>query len=274
MKSKIINTKLTDSQIGIFYLGQVGFIIKYNNKYIMIDGYLSDYVDRNCCSENVKWVRRYPAPINAEDLDFIDYVLCTHSHFDHADPDTLSKLAEINTKAQFIVPKAIVSTISSYGINADRIISVSDGENISLDDTISATGIKAAHEDFHVDDNGDYLEMGFVIKLGDTKIFHAGDGCPYNGLDKAVFGCDIMMLPINGRDYYRTQVQDIIGCFDSREAAILASDAKAKLLIPTHFDLYDVNCVNPAQFVDVLKTINPMQAFHMFTPGELYIYQI
>ena len=53
LKEKILNTKLADGQIACFYLGQVGFIVKYNEKYTLIDGYLSDYVDKNCCSELV-----------------------------------------------------------------------------------------------------------------------------------------------------------------------------------------------------------------------------
>ena len=99
MKEKILQTKLLPDQIAFFYIGQVGFIIKFRDKYIMIDGYLSDYVDRNCCREGVTWGRRYPAPIRPEDLDFIDYVFCTHAHFDHMDPDTLSAVARVNTKA-------------------------------------------------------------------------------------------------------------------------------------------------------------------------------
>ena len=29
LKSEILNKKLTDDQIGIFYLGQVGFLLKF-----------------------------------------------------------------------------------------------------------------------------------------------------------------------------------------------------------------------------------------------------
>ena len=50
MKEKILNTKLTEDTVALFYMGQVGFIIKYREKYIMIFGYLSDYDYRNCCS--------------------------------------------------------------------------------------------------------------------------------------------------------------------------------------------------------------------------------
>ena len=74
MKEKVLSTKLANGQIALFYLGQVGFLVKYEEKYLLIDGYLSDYVDRNCCSELVKWVRKYPAPIKAEELDFVDFL--------------------------------------------------------------------------------------------------------------------------------------------------------------------------------------------------------
>ena len=59
----------------------------------------------------------------------------------------------------------------------------------------------------------------------------------------------------------------------SEEAIILAQETNAKLLIPMHYDLYDVNRINPAHFVDCLFSMNPMQKFHMFAPGEVYIFQ-
>ena len=36
MKEKILNTKLMSDMIALFYLGQVGFIIKYKEKYIKV----------------------------------------------------------------------------------------------------------------------------------------------------------------------------------------------------------------------------------------------
>lgn len=272
MKEKVLNTKLAEGQVALFYLGQVGFLVKWNEKYLLIDGYLSDYVDRNCCSEQVQWVRNYPAPIKAEELDFVDYVFCTHTHFDHADPDTLATLARVNGKAKYIVSAANVATISGYGIKNSDILGLRADVPVTLEQGIAVTAIPAAHEEFHVDENGDYREVGFRITLGDVTFFHAGDGCPYTGLAERLAGVDVMMLPINGRDYYRTVVCDIIGCFDSREAVLLAGEVGASLLIPTHFDLYDCNGVNPAHFVDTLKALHFSQKFHIFAPGEGYIF--
>ena len=270
LKEKMLETELTDQQLGIFYLGQVGFLLKYRKCYFLIDGYLSDYVDRNC-SQLVKWVRRYPAPLKGEDLDFVDYVFCTHGHYDHADPDTLSAIGRVNKKARFIVPNSVVTTVESYGIPSERIMGVTTDKMFSLGEDVSFYAVPSAHEELHPDGNGGYEEVGYRLVFGDISLYHSGDCCIYDGLTDRVRNTDIMMLPVNGRDYYRRYRDDIIGCFDSVEALTLARDAGADLLIPTHFDLYDVNAVNPAWFVDAQQKVNPAQKYHIFMPGELYI---
>ena len=55
-------------------------------------------------------------------------------------------------------------------------------------------------------------------------------------------------------------------------AVTLAKTIGAGMLIPVHHDLYEVNQVSPAYFVDVLMKINRTQRYHIFVPGERYIY--
>jgi len=273
MNKKIFfNTKLTNNQIGIFYLGQEGFIIKFQDKFIMIDGYLSDYVDKNCSSENVKWVRRYAPPINPEELDFLDFVFCTHEHFDHADPYTLSAVAKVNKKVKFIVPEHMKDVLLSYGVSHDNIIPAEADKTIDLD-CFKATPIPAAHEDLHKDKNGNYMELGYILNFENTTIYHAGDCCIYDGLEERIKNTDILMLPVNGRSFYKLNHDDIVGNMTSEEAVILSKHISPKLLIPMHFDLYDVNCINPAQFVDTLYTLTPYQSYHIFVPGERFIFE-
>lgn len=272
LKNKIVRTILTKNQIALFYLGQVGFIIKLNEKHILIDGYLSDYVDKNCCSESTKWVRRYPAPMAPADLDFVDYVFCTHTHYDHTDPDTIDGMLKTNQKALFFGCPEVAKAFRSYGVPEDRIKTLCAGKSFSLFDSVSVTSVPAAHEELHRDENGEYTETGFLFNFAGTRLFHGGDGCPYDGLEEQLKGTDILILPINGRDDYRRYVQDIIGCFNSTEAITLAKNIGADMLIPVHFDLYDVNCLNPAIFVNDLQKLNPAQKFHIFMPGEGYIY--
>jgi len=63
MKNKILSTYCKNEEFALFYLGQMGFIVKHREKYLLIDGYLSDYVDTHCSNALVKWERSYPAPI-------------------------------------------------------------------------------------------------------------------------------------------------------------------------------------------------------------------
>lgn len=270
MKEQILSTALLPDQIGIWYTGQVGFILKFREKYILIDGYLSDYVDRNCCGL-VNWVRRYDAPIRGEDLDFIDFVFCTHAHYDHADPDTLSAIARVNRKAKFFVPAPIRETVIGYGPAPTAVVGLHPDRPLTIADGITVTAIPSAHEELHIDENGDAAEVGYKLVLGEKVLYHAGDCCPYDGLCERVRGCDVMFLPVNGRDYYRRYEQDIIGNFDCTEAVRLAKDAGCGLLVPMHYDLYDCNCIHPAQFVETVTRLHPAQAFHMFRPGERYI---
>lgn len=264
-----LKTKLTNDQTALWYLGQEGFIIKHKSGFLAIDPYLSDYVDKNCC-QFVKWKRLYPAPVKAEKLNFLNAVLCTHSHFDHMDPWTLSKIAKANPQTKFIVPAPEAQTIVSYGIKSENVILARADEPIYLNG-FKITPIPSAHEVFHTDENGNYKELGYIINDGKNKIFHAGDMCMYDGLIPRLKNIDVAILPVNGRDYFRN-ANDIIGNFDCGEAIILAKKIKAKLLIPVHHDLYEVNRVNAATFVDTLNSINKKQPYHIFTPSEKYIY--
>lgn len=270
-KNFFLETALADKQLALFYLGQEGFLVKYLDKYILIDPYLSDYVDQNCCSENVKWVRKYPAPIEAKELDFVDYVLCTHEHYDHADPYTLQTIARCNSKAKFIAPKPITDSLISYGIAPERIVGAIADQALEFE-SCTVVPVPSAHEELHTDANGNYSELGYRIIFGDISLYHAGDCCVYEGLDKRLMNTDILMVPVNGRSYFKRYEDDIIGNMTSEEAVILAKKTNAEMIIPMHYDLYDVNCINPAHFVDCLFTINPTQKFHMFAPGERFIF--
>ena len=179
-KNYITDTILKDNQLALFYLGQEGYLFRYKQTNILIDPYLTDYVDQNCCTDSVKWVRKYPAPIQAKELDFIDYVLCTHTHYDHTDPDTLRVLAEVNPNATFIVPDFAIDLVTSYGINRNKVIGALAGTTITCNDC-SVIPIPAAHEELHQDEKGNYMELGYKILFDDISLYHGGDCCLYDG---------------------------------------------------------------------------------------------
>lgn len=274
LRETILNTRLLDGQVGIFYLGQESILVKSNDKYYLFDAYLSDYVDKNCCSELVKWERLYDAPITGEELDFVDYVFCSHSHYDHADPITLGAMAKVNKKAKYIVPAPIVDAIVGYGVSRDDIIPALSGEKIALTDGVSVLPLPSAHEDLVTDELGRYDALGYKLFLDGATLYHAGDCCIYDGLEEALGQVDIMCLPVNGRSYYKRYIKDIIGNMDAYEASELCTHVGAKLLIPMHIDLYAVNGISLASFVDAVEATNKSLCFHIFRPGERYIYSI
>ena len=268
-KKDILETKLLPAQSALWYLGQEGFLIKNDDTYILIDPYLSEYVDKNCC-ELVKWQRLYPTPIDPCELDFIDLVICTHAHYDHADPYTLSAIAKASREARFIVPAPIIDTLVGYGIEKERIISAASDTLIAYKKT-NIVPIPAAHEELHTDECGNYCELSYIIENPSGRIFHGGDMCLYPDLESRLNGIDIAMLPINGRDYYRRSL-DIIGNLTAEEAILLAKRIDAKLLVPMHYDPYEVNRVSVTTFINALERLNPTQKHHEFIPSEKYIF--
>ena len=275
-KESILSMQTHPSQLVLYYLGQVGFLFCYRGKTILIDGYLSDYVDRHCATEAVPWSRRYPAPVSPEELDFVDYVLCTHDHEDHTDPDTIAGILSVNEHAQFIGTHAVAAKLVEIGVPEHRITTLSNDETVTPSPYLSVTNVPAAHEELHPDEDGNYREGGFRIMFGfgdnAVSVYHAGDCCPYEGLEERILHTDILILPVNGRDYYRRYEKNIIGNFDTVEAITLAKRCHADLLIPVHIDLYEVNALNPAIFVDTVERMNPTQKYHLFRPGERMIY--
>lgn len=270
LKNNILKTELTEKQVGVWYLGQEGFLFKNKDSYLAVDPYLSDYVDRNC-SEYVNWKRNYEPPITPKEIAFVNVVLCTHSHYDHADPDTLSKIAANNSNTKFVIPAPCVETVAGYGIDKENIIPAKAFEEIDIEG-YKIIPIPSAHEELHSDEKGNYFELGYVIKKNEQTFFHAGDMCMYDGLIQSLkkYDINIAFLPINGRDYFRNNA-DIIGNFNCEEAVLLAKEIGAKMLVPMHHDLYDVNCVSVESFVGVIKKYDAFRSYHIFSPGELYV---
>ncbi len=269
-EKEILACQLHSKQVGIWYLGQEGFLLKSGNSYLAVDPYLSDYVDTHC-SDFVKWERLYEPPICAEELCSLDVVLCTHSHYDHADPITLKQLAKNNPTTKFVVPAPEIATITAYGIKAENMIPAVAWEKIEVAD-YEIIPVPSAHEILHMDENGNYKELGYIIRTNGKTFFHAGDMCMYDGLVESLkaYEIDVAFLPINGRDYFRNQ-NDIIGNFNCEEAVQLAKEVGADMLVPMHHDLYAVNRVRTAHFVDAVEMLDPYRKYHIFAPGELYI---
>ncbi len=271
MDHGILTEAVHPGTITLTYLGQEGFYIRTPHCRLLVDPYLTDYVDVH--HPGAGWERKYPTPVKPEEIaPYVDYVFCTHDHDDHTDPWTVAALAGANPTLRFVVSRAFADKLPVYGVPETRVIPVDSGVPLHLPGIV-VTGIPAAHEQLHPVGEG-YAELGFRFVLSteeeDVVLYHAGDCCPFEGLSAAIGRADVMLLPVNGRDWYRTS-RGILGNMHAAEAVQLAQDCGADMIIPMHYDLYAINGIPAEQFVQAVEPTG--RKYHLFRPGERLVYK-
>lgn len=243
----------------ITYLGQMCWLIETENLRIITDPYLSDSVD------SPKNRRNYPAPATLCEL-LPDVIVISHPHGDHLDKKSLEPFYRLRRRSFTLVPAPSADIIRS--INGDPTpmhapAPAEWGEPFELAG-VRISPIACAHTELHLV-GGDYAELSYLIEAEGRRIFFGGDMSMYEGLEETLKAAepDVMLLPVNGRDWFRTS-RNIIGNLDSNEAAELAVRCGAKLFIPGHHDLYDSNgCpkewieYSAAKFGAPLKLLSP-----------------
>lgn len=263
-KISVFMNKLMDlgnKGIHLCWLGQMGLVVKAEDKLLCFDPFISDHPNR-----------LYPSPITAADLGQMDYVFGTHDHTDHIDREAWKIAAGQSSHTKFVVPRVKRKQLSEeLDIPMERLIGIEDQKETKLDG-VSVLGIASAHEFLDYDEEKEgYPYMGYFVKLGKYTIYHSGDTCIYNGLQDKLENCghiNFMMLPINGRDAKR-YMNNTIGNMTYQEAVDLAGAVKPDYVIPGHFDMFEKNSENPFLFIDYLKVKYKTQKSLLFTHQEI-----
>jgi L-ascorbate metabolism protein UlaG (beta-lactamase superfamily) len=230
----------------IWWLAQSGFLIQWNGVCILFDPYLSDSLTKKYLTTTKPHTRVSELVIAPHLLDCIDVVTSSHNHTDHLDAETLIPLLEINPGIKFIIPEA------NRDFVVDRIkcdqqfpIGLNDGESVEIKG-FTFHGVPAAHNELERDHAGRCKYMGFVVQFGPWKVYHSGDTLWYDGMVDILkpFQVDVAFLPINGNNPAR----GVAGNLNTEEAAQLGKAIEAKWVIPHHYDLFEFNTANPADF--------------------------
>ena len=153
-----------------------------------------------------------------EEFHDADYILITHSHYDHFSPEDINKVKKENTK--IVITTDLFDKTVSLGFNEDDItIALPNAhykvENIEFDTIPAFNKLK----EFHPRKNG---WIGYIIKLNDVTYYVAGD-TDYSHEASRV-ECDVALLPIGGTY-----------TMNAEEAAKLANDIHPKIAVPTHY---------------------------------------
>ncbi len=249
----------------ITYLGQCGFLLEIGETRIVTDPYFSNLAD-GTMPDGTPSPRKYPAPVATLAELKPDVVLISHAHEDHLDPLTLKPLIESGIECLICAPYPECGKLEEIG--AKYIHRALVEKTIKVKD-VFITPIPCAHTQPHVDDSGRFMELSYFIHGEGEKVFFAGDMSFFFGLIERLEDekCDILLLPVNGRDDERT-ARGIIGNIDHIEAAHLAAMLNATY-VPMHHDLYAHNgCSN-----EKIETaaIEAKAKLKMLKPGECWV---
>jgi L-ascorbate metabolism protein UlaG (beta-lactamase superfamily) len=205
--------------------------------------------------------------IAPERLDGITAVTSSHNHTDHLDPETLQPLARVNPDLRLICARANrAEARRRSGLPEARVLDLDPEEaprSVAVG-PFELHAVPAAHEHLERDAAGHYTHLGFVLRVGPFTIYHAGDTVRYDGLVERLrpFAIDVALLPINGRAPERRVAGNLWG----REAAALAKDIGAGMVVPCHYDLFAFNTALPDEFVAECRRLG--QRFRVLENGE------
>ncbi|MBM3822765.1 MAG: MBL fold metallo-hydrolase [Verrucomicrobia bacterium] len=260
----VAHARADRERLHLWWLGQSGFLAAWNGFALLIDPYLSDALTTKYATTDKPHVRMTGLVVNPGELAGIDAATSSHNHTDHLDAETLRPILHRNPSLRIVVPAANVAFAGKrLGLDPSRLDSLDAGQDLALG-PLNIHAVPAAHEAIDRDALGRCCYLGYVFRLGPWTIYHSGDTMRYEGMVDLLrpFRPDVALLPINGRGQERRVAGNLWG----PEAAQLAKDIGAALVIPCHYDMFEFNTASPADFESAACNLD--QPYRVLHHGE------
>jgi L-ascorbate 6-phosphate lactonase len=239
----------TASGIRLTWLGQSGFCFTTEaGKRIYLDPYLSDACERLFGFKRLSLPAIVPEDVKA------DWVILTHEHADHLDPDALPVIARNNPDCRFAGPAGCNDGLEAAGISPERRVLLEPNQRHDLGDLIVHT-VPADHGDISAS------ALALVLEFDGVRVMATGDSSWRPVLFKPLYDLkpDVVLPAING----------VFGNMNHIDAARLVSEAKPRFAIPCHFwTLAEQGAGDPAGFIHACAVMCPETRAMLLKPGE------
>jgi len=215
--------------MNITWLTQGGFLFENNDTRIVVDPYMSDFLETHELKRLVDF------PMSLEELS-PDFLICSHDHLDHLDPETVVKTAKMYPDCIFVGPKSCCEHFVKLGIGENQIVFLEVGQLVDIGG-IKVTPVPAFHSDPD--------SVGLVIEE-DKKIYLSADSNYDDRLvNELTYGCDVALICVNGK----------LNNMSIDDALNVVKQIKPKAAFPMHYGLFAENTVDPKPFVDGCKKL-------------------
>lgn len=154
-----------------------------------------------------------------------DFILCTHTHYDHYSPEDIEKVRKEDT---IIIAPADIDGVAKVIPNVKY-----DINGLKFQTTVAYNLEKS----FHLKEN---QWVGYLIELDGKKYYIAGD--TDNIPEIRNIECDVAFLPVGGTY-----------TMNCEEAAELCKTLKAEVVIPTHYGTIVGNKEDGNKFAKLVK---------------------
>ena len=248
----------------IWWLGQSGFLLKWDGQFLLFDPYLSDSLTRKYEDTDKPHVRMTERVIDPGCLGFVNCVTSSHNHTDHLDGETLSAIAAAGNGVTLILPEANIE-FARERLGGAAVDYLGLDENTGkFKGPWEIKGVSAAHNEVERDELGRCRFLGFQVGFGEFSVYHSGDTLWHETLVEQLLDGrpDLAMLPINGNKPERR----VAGNLNGMEAAALARAIGARMVVPCHYHMFSFNTEKPDEFMDACDRLG--QNYKVMQGGE------
>jgi len=221
--------------LAVWYLGCNGFVLKgADETSLWIDPYVG-------LGDPPRTVRMIPVPFDPRDVYDADAVLSTHEHTDHTHGPSQAPILA-NSGADFYAADDSLEVTDDEGWTENW--DVDDGQLVEIEegDAFSVGGFDV--DVVRVSDDDATHPVGYVIRYGDTTVFHGGDTKPRDGFADlgAEYDIDLAVVAFGsvGRvpDKRTREPQRTRWYCDENQAVEVAEALRATRMLPSHWDMW------------------------------------